>query len=146
MSNLSPEETARLSAAAMWAEDNASQGMGMELVSVEPGRAVIAMVVTQAMTNGHGTCHGGFIFALADSAFAFACNSHGQRAVAQHCSISYIAPGRLGMRLHAEGIERHRAERSGITDVTVRDVATGTVIAEFRGHSRTVPGSLLPAE
>ncbi|MCA0399952.1 MAG: hydroxyphenylacetyl-CoA thioesterase PaaI [Proteobacteria bacterium] len=145
MSSHSKEEIARLSAKAMWEEDNASQGLGMELVSVAPGHAVIAMTITKAMTNGHGTCHGGYIFTLADSAFAFACNSHGQRAVAQHCSVSFIAPGRLGMRLIAEGIERQRSERSGITDVTVRDDA-GNIIAEFRGNSRTVPGSLLPAE
>jgi acyl-CoA thioesterase len=142
-SALTPDDIARLSAEAMWAEDHASRGLAMELVSVGPGRAVLAMSVTEAMVNGHGTCHGGFIFALADSAFAFACNSHGQRSVAQACQISYIAPARRGMRLVAEGVERHRAERSGITDVTVRD-ADGAVIAEFRGHSRTVPGSLLP--
>jgi acyl-CoA thioesterase len=143
MSNLSKQEIAELCAKALWADDNATQALNMELVGVNPGRAVIAMTVTKAMTNGHGTCHGGYIFTLADSAFAFACNSHGPRSVAQHCSISYIAPGRLGMRLVAEGIERQRGERSGITDVTVRD-EDGNIIAEFRGHSRTVPGSLLP--
>ncbi|MGL4239941.1 MAG: hydroxyphenylacetyl-CoA thioesterase PaaI [Beijerinckiaceae bacterium] len=143
MSVRSKDEIAKLCAQALWAEDNATQGLGMELVSVAPGRAVVAMTVTKAMTNGHGTCHGGYIFTLADSAFAFACNSHGPRSVAQHCSVSYIAPGRLGMRLVAEGVERQRGERSGITDVTVRDDA-GNVIAEFRGHSRVVPGSLLP--
>jgi acyl-CoA thioesterase len=99
------------------------------------------MTVTAAMTNGHGTCHGGYIFTLADSAFAFACNSRRQRSVAQQCQIAYIAPARKGMRLVAEAVERQRAERSGITDVTVRD-ETGAVIAEFRGHSRTVPGTL----
>jgi acyl-CoA thioesterase len=137
------EETARLSADIMWAADNATQALGMELLSVSPGHAAVAMTVRPDMANGHGTCHGGFIFALADSAFAFACNSHGQRAVAQHCSVSYIAPGRPGMRLVADARERQRGERSGITDVTVRDEA-GNIIAEFRGHSRTVPGSLLP--
>jgi acyl-CoA thioesterase len=139
----SKQEIADLCAKALWSDDNATQALNMELVSVNPGKAVIAMTVTKAMTNGHGTCHGGYIFTLADSAFAFACNSHGPRSVAQNCSISYIAPGRLGMRLIAEGIERQRGERSGITDVTVRDEA-GNIIAEFRGHSRTVPGSLLP--
>jgi acyl-CoA thioesterase len=136
------DEIATLCAKAMLAADNATQSLGMEVIDVGPGRAVVAMTVRADMTNGHGTCHGGFIFALADSAFAFACNSHGQRCVAQHCAVSYIAPGREGMRLIAEGIERQRGERSGITDVTVRDEA-GAVIAEFRGHSRTVPGSLL---
>jgi acyl-CoA thioesterase len=140
---MTKDEIAQVCAKTMWAEDNASQGLGMELLSVAPGRATIAMTVTTAMTNGHGTCHGGFIFALADSAFAFACNTHGPRSVAQQCAISYIAPGRQGMRLIAEGVERQRGERSGITDVTVRDEA-GNIIAEFRGHSRTVPGSLLP--
>jgi acyl-CoA thioesterase len=140
---MTKEEIAQVCAKAMWAEDNASQGLGMELVSVAPGRATIAMTVTKAMTNGHGTCHGGFIFALADSAFAFACNTHGQRSVAQQCAVTYIAPGRESMRLIAEAVERQRGERSGITDVTVRDEA-GNIIAEFRGHSRTVPGSLLP--
>jgi len=135
-------EIARLSADAMWADDRASQGLGMEIVEVGPGRARLAMTVTERMLNGHGSCHGGFIFTLADSAFAFACNSHGQPAVAQHCAVTYVAPGRLGMRLVAEAQERQRGERSGIYDITVRD-ETGTVIAEFRGHSRTLPGSLI---
>jgi acyl-CoA thioesterase len=143
MSEPSKEEIARLCAKALWAEDKATQSLGMELLSVSPGRATMAMTVTEQMTNGHGTCHGGFIFTLADSAFAFACNSHGPRSVAQQCSVAYLAPGRLGMRLIAEAVERQRGERSGITDVTVRDEA-GNSIAEFRGHSRTVPGSLLP--
>jgi acyl-CoA thioesterase len=140
---MSPDDIARHCAETMWAEDHASRGLGMELVSIGPGRAVIAMTVTKAMVNGHGTCHGGYIFTLADSAFAFACNSHGPRSVAQQCAVTYLAPGREGMRLVAEGVERQRGARSGITDVTVRD-ETGAVIAEFRGHSRVVPGSLLP--
>ena len=135
-------EIARLSADAMWAADRASQGLGMRVLEVGPGYARLAMTVTENMTNGHGGGHGGFTFSLADSAFAFACNSHGQRAVAQHCSISYVAPVRSGMRLTAEAQERQRGERSGIYDVTVHD-ETGTVIAEFRGHSRTLPGSLI---
>ena len=135
-------EIARLSADAMWADDRASQGLGMEVLDVGSGHARLAMTVTERMLNGHGTCHGGFIFSLADSAFAFACNSHGQPAVAQHCSVTYVAPGRLGMRLVADAQERQRSERSGIYDITVRD-ETGMVIAEFRGHSRTLPGSLI---
>ena len=135
-------EIARLSADAMWSDDRASQGLGMEVLEVGSGWARLAMLVTERMLNGHGSCHGGFIFSLADSAFAFACNSHGQPAVAQHCTITYVAPGRLGMRLIADAQERQRGERSGIYDITVRD-ETGTVIAEFRGHSRTLPGSLI---
>jgi acyl-CoA thioesterase len=135
-------ETARLSAAAMWADDHASKGMGMEVLEIGPGYAQLGMTVTQRMLNGHGSCHGGFIFSLADSAFAFACNSHGQPAVAQHCTITYVTPGHLGMRLVADAKERQRGERSGIYDITVRD-ETGTVIAEFRGHSRTLSGRLI---
>ncbi len=135
-------EIARLSADAMWSGDRASQGLGMEVLEAGSGHARLAMTVTERMLNGHGSCHGGFIFSLADSAFAFACNSHGQPAVAQHCTVTYVAPGQLGMRLIADARERQRGERSGIYDVTVRD-ETGTVIAEFRGHSRTLPGSLI---
>jgi acyl-CoA thioesterase len=133
---------ARRAAQAMWHEDNATRGLGMSLDHVAAGEATISMTVTDAMVNGHGLCHGGYIFTLADSAFAFACNSHNQRHVAQNCQISYLAPGRLGMRLTATARERHRAERSGITDVTVRD-ETGTIIAEFRGFSRSIPGVLV---
>lgn len=139
---LDANEIARLSGIAMWRDDKASQGLGMEILEVGPGNAKLVMPVTERMLNGHGTCHGGFIFSLADSAFAFACNSHGQPAVAQHCSVTYITPGRLGMRLIADARERQRGERSGIYDITVRD-ETGTVVAEFRGHSRTLPGSLI---
>jgi acyl-CoA thioesterase len=138
----SRDDLARRSAAVMLAEDHASRGLGMTLDHVAAGAATVSMVVTTAMVNGHGLCHGGFIFTLADSAFAFACNSHNQRHVAQSCQISYLAPGRLGMRLTAEALERHRADRSGITDVTVRD-QTGLVIAEFRGASRSIPGLLI---
>ncbi len=140
---MSAQEIAQKSAAAMWADDQASSGLGMRLVRVEPGVAVLEMPVTSAMVNGHGLAHGGFIFTLADSAFAFACNSRGQRHVAQNCQITFLAPGRLGMMLTAEARERQRGERSGIYDVTVRD-EHGAVIAEFRGNSRSIPGSLVP--
>ncbi len=133
-----PQALARACADAMWAGDAASAGLGMVLESVAPGRAAMAMDVTANMVNGHGTCHGGFIFALADSAFAFACNSRNDRAVASHCSISYVRPGRLGDRLVAVAEERVLAGRSGIYDVRVS--AGDTVIAEFRGHSRNIGG------
>jgi len=129
-------------AEAMWAEDNASRGLGMTLEEVADGYARLAMTVRPDMTNGHAICHGGFIFTLADSAFAFACNSSGQRAVASHCQIAYLRPARLDERLVAEARERYREGRQGITDVTVRG-ADGAVVAEFRGFSRTIPGSLL---
>jgi acyl-CoA thioesterase len=136
-------EIARLSADAMWAEDKASQSLGMKVEQVGPGFAILSMDISDRMVNGHGFCHGGYIFMLADSAFAFACNSHSQRHVAQHCQISYVAPGRMGMRLIAEARERQRGERSGICDVTVRS-ETGEIIAEFRGNSRSIPGTLVP--
>jgi len=135
-----PAEIAQRSADAMWAEDKASRALGMQVLEVGPGRARLAMPIAEHMTNGHGTCHGGFIFTLADSAFAFACNSHGQNAVAQHCSVTFLSPAQRGMRLVAEARERQRGERSGIYDVTVRTEA-GDVIAEFRGHSRSIPGT-----
>ena len=137
-----PQELAQASAAAMWADDAAGVALDMRVLDVGPGFARLDMPIAPHMVNGHGTCHGGFIFTLADSAFAYACNSYGQRAVAQHCTITYVAPGRKGTRLTAEARERNRTERSGIYDVTVRDDA-GTVIAEFRGHSRTLPAALV---
>jgi acyl-CoA thioesterase len=136
-------EMARACADAMWAEDKASRAMGMKVEKVGPGFAILSMSVGATMVNGHGFCHGGYIFSLADSALAFACNSYNQRHVAHHCQISYLTPGRLGMRLIAEARERHRAERSGIYDVTVKSEA-GETIAEFRGHSRSIPGTLVP--
>lgn len=131
---------AKRCADAMWANDRASQGLGMEIVGIGPGRASLAMTVRESMTNGQGICHGGFIFALADSAFAFACNAYGQRAVAQHCGITFLRPTQLGDRLTAECVERSRAGRSGIYDVSVKR-ADGTLIAEFRGQSRIVDGT-----
>jgi acyl-CoA thioesterase len=142
---MNPAELARACADAMWREDAASQGLGMELVAVAPGAATLAMTVTDQMVNGHGTCHGGFLFTLADSAFAFACNSYDVRTVAQHCSITFVSPAKLGDRLVAQAQERQRAGRSGIYDVSVKR-EDGTVIAEFRGHSRTVGGALVGAE
>ncbi len=134
-----PASLARACADAMWADDTASRGFGMRLEDVGPGRARMSLVVTEAMVNGHGICHGGFIFALADSAMAFACNSHGEHAVAQHCAITFVRPGRRGDTLTAEAVERTRSGRSGIYDVRVCD-ATGETVAEFRGHSRTTGG------
>ncbi|WP_315836006.1 hydroxyphenylacetyl-CoA thioesterase PaaI [Bradyrhizobium prioriisuperbiae] len=130
---------AQVSAQAMWANDNASRGLGMTLVSVAPGEAVLSMVVRKDMVNGHGICHGGFMFTLADSAFAFACNSHGEPAVAQQCAVTFIRPVREGETLTAHALERSRVGRGGIYDVTVR-AADGDAVAEFRGHSRTIGG------
>ena len=126
---------------AMWADDQASRGLGMALVEVGPGTATMTMTVTPAMTNGHGMCHGGYIFTLADSTFAFACNSHNTRTVAQHCAVTFIASGQRGDVLTASAREISRTGRSGICDVTVTNQA-GTVIAVFRGHSRSLGGAI----
>jgi acyl-CoA thioesterase len=139
---LDAQALAEACARAMWAEDRASQGLGMRIERVSPGEAVLTMAVTERMVNGHGLCHGGFIFTLADSAFAFACNTYDQRTVAQHCAVTYLTPARLGDALTAHAVEVARSGRSGIYDITVTG-ADGTVIAEFRGHSRTIKGSLL---
>ncbi len=137
------EQMAKACADAMWAEDQASRGLGMELISVGPGRAELSMTVTDRMVNGHKICHGGFIFTLADSTFAFACNTYNQRTVAQQCAVTFITAGKLGDRLTARGLEVNRRGRSGIYDITVTR-QDGAVIAEFRGHSRTIEGELIP--
>lgn len=141
--DMTPQDLATASAEAMWRNDSASQQLGMRIDRIGPGTAELSMTVTDAMTNGHDTCHGGFIFALADSAFAFACNSYNQNTVAQHCSISYIAPAFAQDRLTATAREVSRAGRGGIYDVRVTN-QNGAHIAEFRGHSRTVKGTHLP--
>ena len=127
----------------MWSQDTASQSLGMQLDLVEPGRSVITMIVGKTMTNGHGICHGGFIFTLADSAFAFACNTYNQVTVAQHCDVTFLSPALLGDRLTATAQERSRKGRSGLYDVTVTN-QDGETIAEFRGNSRTTKGTILP--
>lgn len=140
---MNARDLAKACADAMWAEDKASRGLGMQLVSVEPGRAELTMTVTDKLVNGHDICHGGFIFTLADSGFAYACNTYNQRTVAQHCAVTFLRSARRGDRLTARAVERQRQGRSGIYDITVtRD--DGTVIAEFRGHSRTIEGEIVP--
>jgi acyl-CoA thioesterase len=136
---LLPDDLARACADAMWKEDDASQGLGMEILEVRAGEAVLAMTIQPHMVNGHGIAHGGFIFLLADSAFAFACNSRNERAVAAHCNISFVRPGRLGDRLVARAREISKTGRSGIYDVRV--TADDAVVAELRGHSRTIGGA-----
>ena len=140
---MTPQEIAQACAEAMWNDDRASQRLGMTIEHVGPGEATLGMTVTEAMTNGHGTCHGGYIFTLADSAFAFACNSYNQRAVAQHCSVTFVAPAYRGNRLTATAREVSRRGRGGIYDITVTN-QDGEQVAEFRGHSRTVKGTHLP--
>lgn len=125
-------------AQAMFAEDKASRGLGIELIEAADGAGSVRMTVTGAMVNGHGIAHGGFIFLLADTAFACACNSYGPVTVAASADIAFIAPVREGDVLTARAVERTRYGRSGIYDVTVRRGGESEVVAEFRGHSRTL--------
>jgi acyl-CoA thioesterase len=124
----------------MWAADRASQGLGMELVEIGPGRATLRMAVREDMVNGHAIGHGGFTFTLADSAFAFACNSYNRSTVAAGAQIRFLAPTRLGDVLEATAVERSREGRDGVYDVTVR--CGQTVVAEFTGRSKEIRGSL----
>ncbi|HEY2246839.1 MAG TPA: hydroxyphenylacetyl-CoA thioesterase PaaI [Bradyrhizobium sp.] len=139
---LSPDDLARACADVMWKDDDASSGLGMTIVDVGAGRATLSMTVQPHMVNGQRIAHGGFIFTLADSAFAFACNSHNEKAVAAQGDITFIRPGKLGDRLTATAREISRSGRSGIYDVRV--TVGDEVIAEFRGHSRTIGGAWLP--
>ena len=137
---------ARRCAAAMWADDHASSGLGMQLLDVGPGRSTLTMTVRGDMVNGHGSCHGGFLGALADSAFAFACNTYDDVTVASGFDITFAAPAQLGDELVADAVERVRFGRSGLYDVTVT-CQRGTetiVIAEFRGRSRSLGRPHLP--
>jgi acyl-CoA thioesterase len=120
----------------MYEADLASRQIGIQIDQVAPGQATARMVVRDTMLNGHNICHGGYVFLLADTAFAFACNTYGPTTVAATCDITFLAPAHLGDELIAQATERHHADRSGIYDVTVRRATT--VIAEFRGHSRTM--------
>jgi acyl-CoA thioesterase len=131
-----PQALAERSAAAMWENDLASRHLGIQIDHVAPGQATARMVVRDTMINGHNICHGGYVFLLADTAFAFACNTYGPVTVAAACDVAFLGPAHLGDELVAHATERHRAGRSGIYDVTVR--RADTVLAEFRGHSRTL--------
>lgn len=143
--SLAAQTLAQACADTMWRDDRASKALGMAIRKIAPGEAVLVMEVRPDMTNGHDICHGGFIFTLADSAFAFACNTYNQRAVAQHCAVTFIRAVSAGETLIAHAVERSKAGRGGIYDVTVRD-SQNIVVAEFRGHSRTISGELLPPD
>ena len=127
----------------MWKNDEASRGLGFKKEEVRLGYARLSMTIRADMLNGQKIVHGGFVFTLADSAFAFACNGRNQFTVAQHCNITFLAPGYESDRLTAVAQERYFAGRSGIYDCTVTN-QNGDVIAEMRGHSRTVKGEHLP--
>lgn len=129
----------------MWPKDAASQWLGFRLIAVGPGYAKLEMTVRPEMVNGHHVCHGGLIFTLADSAFAYACNSHNKNTVASACHIDFLAPAQIGDTLIAEAVERSLAGRTGVYDITVRNHA-GRTIALFRGKSYRIAGEVVMAD
>lgn len=141
-----PEQLARECARAMFEADAASRAVGMQIVDVAPGRATVRMTITPAMVNGHGIGHGGYTFMLADSAFAFACNTYDVATVAASCDIVFVSPTRAGDVLEAVAVERHRTPRRGVYDVTVSRMSDGSareVVAEFRGVGQSTRESVL---
>ncbi|RJP69686.1 MAG: hydroxyphenylacetyl-CoA thioesterase PaaI [Comamonadaceae bacterium] len=141
---MTPEQRARQVGETMFAVDTASKDtMGMELLACEPGRALMRMAVTPLHLNGHQICHGGFIFTLADSTFAFACNSHNRNTVAAGCSIEFLRPAQAGDVLTCEGLEQTLSGRHGIYDMRVSN-QRGEVVAMFRGKSATIQGNVFP--
>ena len=136
------QRTAERSAEALYRGDAASKQLGMTIESCGPGRATVSMRIRADMVNGHRICHGGLIFALADSAFAFACNSHGDNTVAAGAAIEFLAPGREGDVLRAIATERWRAGRAGIYEIEVQN-QRGETVALFRGRSHQVAGRLI---
>jgi acyl-CoA thioesterase len=143
---MTPQARARQVGDTMFAVDTASKDtMGMELLACEPGRAVMRMAVQALHLNGHQICHGGFIFTLADSTFAFACNSHNRNAVAAGCSIEFLRPAHAGDVLTCEGVEQTLSGRHGIYDMRVSN-QRGEVVAMFRGKSAVIAGTVFPEE
>ena len=142
--SLTPQQLAARVGEAMFAVDAASKDfLQMELVACEPGRAVMRMRVRESMLNGHKICHGGLIFTLADSTFAFACNSHNKVTVAAGCSIEFLKPAHLDDVLTCEGVEQVLQGRHGIYDMQVRN-QRGEVVAMFRGKSASIQGTVIP--
>ena len=140
-----PQALAELAGKTMYERDPASQALGMTLDAIRPGYARMRMRVRDDMLNGHGTCHGGYIFMLADSAFAFACNSHNFNTVGAGCTIDYLAPGRAGDVLVAEAVEQALSGKTGVYDVVVTD-QDGRKVALFRGKSHRVAGHVVPVD
>jgi acyl-CoA thioesterase len=136
------DQLARRCAEQMWSDDEASKALGMVLESVGEGVATLSMVVRDDMVNGHDICHGGLIFSLADSTFAFACNSQNQVAVASSCSIDYVSPAYRGDRLTASAAMLHQGKRAGIYDVQVMN-QEGRLVAQLRGRSARTGGTLV---
>jgi acyl-CoA thioesterase len=139
MSDNDAQQTAERVRDAMFANDRAVRGLGMEIEAIAPGRADVTMIVREDMLNGHDICHGGFISALADSAFAYACNSYNEVTVASGFGIDFVAPARQGDRLVARCVEVSKAGRTGVYDTEVLN-QRGERVAVFRGRSYTLKG------
>jgi len=139
------QHIAARSAQALYARDRASQALGMRLLEVRPGRARVVMTVRPDMLNGHDVCHGGIVFALADSAFAFACNSYNESTVAAAAAIDFLAAARAGDELTAEALELWRTKRNGIYEITVSN-QRGERVALFRGRSYRIDGQVTTLE
>lgn len=137
-----PQALAEAVAAVMFERDAAAQAMGITLDQIHPGSARLSMTVRPDMLNGHGLCHGGFIFALADTSFAYACNTGNLVTVASACNIDFLAPGRAGSRLHSDARMRSSAGRTGVYDIDVTD-DEGNLIAMFRGKSYRIAGEVI---
>jgi acyl-CoA thioesterase len=142
---MNPDELANACADTMYRNDRASQGLGMVIESNGAGTSTMSMLVREDMLNGHDVCHGGFIFTLADSCFAFACNSHNNNTLAAGARIEFLAPARSGDRLEAVATEMALGGRTGIYDVVVRN-QDGQNIALFRGNSHRIKGQLVNTE
>ena len=142
---LSPAEAQALAdatAEAMYSRDRAAQALGIKIVRVQPGASLLTMLVRSDMVNGHHICHGGMIFSLADTAFAYACNSYNKNTVASACHIDFLAPAKEGDTLEAEAVEQSAAGRTGVYDITVRN-NHGKTIALFRGKSYRINGEVI---
>jgi acyl-CoA thioesterase len=142
---MTPEQLAESTAQKMLESDACSRTLGLELVQVRPGYARMQMNIRADFLNGHGTCHGGLIFTLADSTFAFACNSHNVNTVAAGCSIEYLQAVKIGDRLTAEAVEQSLTGRTGIYDIRVTN-REGATVAMFRGKSAQIRGNLIPLD
>jgi len=126
----------------MYSRDRAAQALGIKIVRVQPGASLLTMTVRSDMVNGHHICHGGMIFSLADTAFAYACNSYNKNTVASACHIDFLAPAKEGETLEAEAVEQSAAGRTGVYDITVRN-NHGKTIALFRGKSYRINGEVI---
>ena len=141
--SMSPDELARAAAQAMYEADGCTRALGMELLEVRAGYARLRMAVRPEFLNGHQTCHGGMIFSLADSAFAFACNSYNVNTVAAGCSIEFLRPVLRDEVLTAEAVEQVLSGRNGVYDIRVTNRA-GETVALFRGKSAQIRGNVIP--